>query len=270
MMPSPFPGIDPFIEGQLWDDFHHAFIEGIREALMPKVRPKYLVTVERRVYLERTVTDHQPPSATPIRPDVTIAKERESVGTAIAVAEKVGVEVMAKTFTIPLPIPERVEEPFITIRDRESREIVTVIEVLSPANKRANSDGRREYLQKREAILLSGTHLVELDLLRGGERMPTKEPLPAADYYALIAEVRRRPYALGFAWTIREPLPTIPIPLKEGDPEVMLDLQGIFTTVYDRAGYDYMLDYGREVEPPLSEEDKAWVRQVLERWKLAL
>ena len=264
-MPSPFPGMDPFIEGQLWDDFHHAFIEGIREALMPKVRPKYLVMVERRVYLERTVSDHQPLSTTPIRPDVTIAKERESVGVAVAVAEKVGVEVTAKTFVVPLPIPERVEEPFITIRDRESREVVTVIEVLSPANKRANSDGRREYLQKREAILMSGVHLVELDLLRGGERMPTREPLPAADYYALIAHAQRRPHALGFAWTLRDSLPTIPIPLKEGDPEVALDLQGVFATVYDRAGYDYMLDYGREVEPPLSEEEKAWVKQVLEK-----
>jgi len=267
-MPSPFPGMDPFIEGQLWDDFHSRFVPELAAALMPKVRPKYLVTVERRVYLERTVTDHQPPSITPIRPDVTIAKEREGIGTAIAVAEKVGVEVMAKTFTIPLPIPERVEEPFITIRDRESREIVTVIEVLSPANKRAGSDGRREYLQKREAILLSGTHLVELDLLRGGERMPTQKPLPPADYYALIAPAERRPYALGFAWTLKEPLPTIPIPLKGDDPEVKLDLQGVFTAVYERAGYDYMLDYGREVEPPLSEEDKAWVRQVLEKARL--
>ena len=142
-------------------------------------------------------------------------------------------------------------------------EVVTVIEVLSPGNKRPGSDGRREYLTKRETVLLSATHLLELDLLRGGERLPTIEALPRADFYAFVCRARQRPLAEVYPWTLRQPLPSLPVPLAQGDPEISLDLQAVFTTVYDRAGYDYALDYTQPVEPPLSEEEQAWCSEVL-------
>jgi hypothetical protein len=98
-------------------------------------------------------------------------------------------------------MPERVREAFLTIRERETMEVVTVIEVLSPGNKQAGSDGRREYLRKRRDVLLSATHLVELDLLRGGERLPTIEPLPPGDYYAFVCRRQHRSRGTSIAKT---------------------------------------------------------------------
>jgi hypothetical protein len=220
-MPSPFPGMDPFLEDQAWKDFHHEVISVIRESLTQRVVPRYVVRVDERVYVE-----HQP-------------EERPGV------------------------IEPDVREAFLTVRLRETMDVATVIEVLSPTNKRAGSDGRKEYLKKREEVLLSSAHLVELDLLRGGARLPTNEPLPPGDYYALICRRRRRPRAEVYAWPLRHPLPTIPVPLTGEDPDVALDLQEVFTTVYDRAAYQYSIDYAAVVEPPLPEADAAWARELL-------
>jgi hypothetical protein len=152
------------------------------------------------------------------------------------------------------------------VRLRETREVVTVLETLSPRNKRHGSDGRREYLEKRREVLQSQTHLVELDLLRGGKRLPMKTRLPPATYYALVSR-RRQPRAELYAWTVRDPLPTIPIPLKTGDPDVLLDLQAAFGTVYDRARYHLSLDYTRSLHPRLKEFDREWFQQRLEGWR---
>src|SRR5438045_3219727 len=132
-MPSPFPGMDPYTEGPVWPDFHADFMSALRELLTPLVRPRYVVRIEERAYLE-----HSPGHGTEwIRPDVAIAErpvERRShegsgsTGTAVAVA--------AAPVVVTLPIPEREREHFLTIRERESMEVVTVIEVLSPSNKR--------------------------------------------------------------------------------------------------------------------------------------
>lgn len=204
-MPSPFPGMDPFIEGQHWRDLHHGMISMIQELLAPNVLPRYVVLVEEDVY--------------PIR-------------------------------------------AYLTVRYRETREVVTVIEFLSPTNK--SPDGRNEYLRKREEVLQSPAHLVELDLLRGGERLPTVELLPPGDYYAFVSRVPHRPKAAVYAWPLSHPLPAIPVPLAGEDPDVWLNLQLAFTTVYERAAYAYSLDYRQPLEPPLNETDAAWVRQVVQ------
>jgi hypothetical protein len=94
-----------------------------------------------------------------------------------------------------------------------------------------------------------------LDLLRGGLRLPTRTPLPLGDYFAIVSRRHTRPRAQGYAWTIRDPLPTIPVPLQRDDPEVPLDLQSVFTTVYDRARYGLSLNYTQFVVPPFSEPD---------------
>jgi hypothetical protein len=177
---------------------------------------------------------------------------------------------------------ERQREVFLTLRSRESMEVVTVIEVLSPGNKRKGSDGREEYLRKRDTVLLSAAHLVEFDLLRGGERLPIREAMPPGDYYAFVCRQRHRPQAAVeppprhksgacggtlldavYAWSLRQPLPSVPVPLAGNDPDTVIDLQIVCGTVYDRAGYDYSLGYHRPVEPPLSEADAAWVKERL-------
>jgi hypothetical protein len=149
------------------------------------------------------------------------------------------------------------------VRLQETMEVVTVLETLSPANKRAGGDGRREYLQKRTEVLRSASHLVELDLLRGGARLPMRRPLRPGDYYAIVSRCDLRPVAAVYAWTIRDRLPTIPVPLKEGDADAPLDLQAAFTTVYDRARYDLSLNYDAELQPPLGKEDAEWVQGLL-------
>jgi len=253
-MPSPFPGMDPFLEGPSWPDFHLLFISEIRSRIVPRARTKYTVEAERRVYIE---TDPGDPDRI-IRPDVVLAggagEFELGVPTESLVTEPAVV-------TVPMRMEHR--EAFLTVRLRETREVVTVIEVLSPANKRAGSDGRDMYLDKREAILDSRTHLVELDLLRGGERLPTNEGLPPADYYGLVCRGNRRPKAEVYHWTIRQKMPKIPIPLLPPDPDILLDMQELFDSVYDRAGYDYSLDYTAGLSPALAEPDTDWAKDLL-------
>ncbi|BCW95219.1 MAG: DUF4058 family protein [Fimbriimonadales bacterium] len=132
-------------------------------------------------------------------------------------------------------------ERYLTIVSLSNREVVTVIELLSPANKRAGSDGRREYLRKREQILQSAVHLVEIDLLLKGERLPTVEPLPAGDYYAFVSRSECRPAVEVYYWRLNEPMPTIPVPLLPDDADALLNLQAVYEEVLARARYDVWL-----------------------------
>jgi hypothetical protein len=188
----------------------------------------------------------------------------------LAVVQKTGwlettdgtVTTEAEPALLTLPAIDPVEEIYLVIRSREKDDVVTVIELLSPTNK-LSRDGRTEYLNKRNAVLHSEANLVEIDLLRGGKRLPTVEPLPAGDYFAFVTRVERRPKVEVYSWPLERRLPKIPIPLAEGDPDVMLDLQAVFDTTYDRAGYDYALKYSKPVEPPLSEPQTVWVTEML-------
>ncbi len=253
-MPSPFPGMDPFIEGQGWTGFHARFIVQLETALVPLVVPRYVTYVEERVYLE-----HQPEEVPHwIRPDVAVA-EQESP----ASQGRGGTAVLEAPAVVPVVMPERRREPYLEIRLREGGELVTVIELLSPTNKRPGSDGYREYRQKRQAVLMSEVHLVELDLLRGGERLPMARPLPRGDYYAIISRAAWRPDCQVWFWGLRESLRRIPIPLREPDEDAELDLQAVFNAVYDSAGYAFSLRYHQEVVPPLDEKDVAWALERL-------
>jgi hypothetical protein len=253
--------MDPFIEGQEWEDFHTGFIAELAAALTPRIRPRYLVRKERRIYVEHPDEER----GRTIRGDVAVlGDDRSNHGqlsdrSAVATITPVAVD---------LPMPEEQREAFLTIRERETMRVVTMVEVFSPANKRMGSDGRREYLDKREEILASRTSLVELDLLRDGERMPTSSPLPRGDYLALVRRGRRRYRADVFAWSLRQPIPPVPIPLAGNDPDVVIDLQAVFNMTYDRAGYDYSLDYNRPVTPALNEADAGWVDETLRAAKL--
>lgn len=162
-------------------------------------------------------------------------------------------------------MPETRREVYLMIHERVTREVVTVLELLSPGNKRAKSNGRRKYLKKRDEVLQSAAHLVELDLLRGGLRLPMRQDLPPAEYYAIVSRAERRPRAEVYAWTLQEPLTAIPVPLAGNDPEILLDLQSLFTARYDRSAYGDSLDYSAEIHPPLSAADAEWVRQIVQR-----
>ncbi len=260
-MPSPFPGMDPFIESQEWEDFHTTFNTVIREWLSPRVEPDYLVRVERRVYVEHPADD----TVTSRIADVAVVKAADHDSDEAGLQPEAATATAVAPVECELPMPQERRETYLVIREQATRAVITVIETLSPANKRLGGDGRREYLRKREEVLQSRSHLVELDLLRGGERMPTVDPLPPADYYAIVSRAERRPRAQVYAWTLRQPLPDLPIPLKKGDPDVIVPLQSIFTTVYDRARYHLSLDYTQPLDPPLAAADAEWLAELLRK-----
>ncbi|MBC8871573.1 MAG: DUF4058 family protein [Planctomycetes bacterium] len=256
-MPSPFPGMDPFLEGEEWEDFHTTFNTVIRETLSPQVEPRYIVRVGRRVYVEHPTDEQDQPR----RADVAVLLTGAG-GTPVEASTASVVTATAPVECL-LPMLEETRETYLVIRERETREVVTVIETLSPGNKRPASDGRREYLTKRDEVLRSQAHLVEIDLLRGGQRLPMNSPLPQGDYYAIVSRQERRPRGRIYAWTIRNRLSGIPIPLKKGDPDVTLDLQTVFSTVYDRARYELSINYDIPLSPALNDSDAAWLVELL-------
>jgi len=202
-MPSPFPGMDPFIEEQRWRDFHSTFIPNIKVALTALVRPRYVVDIEENVYLAREDGD----LLRIIAPDLAVKQSDgwlETEGGAVAIESEPAL--------LTLPAIDPVEEIYLTIRSREDDDVVTVIELLSPTNK-LSRDGRTEYLNKRNTVLHSEASLVEIDLLRGGKRLPTVEQLPRGDYYAFVTRVDRRPTVEVYSWPLERRLPKIPIHL---------------------------------------------------------
>jgi hypothetical protein len=156
----------------------------------------------------------------------------------------------------------RTQRHLKVIQPRTGR-VVTVIEVLSPTNKQPGEDGLDAYIEKRTEYLCTGTNLVEIDLLRGGARLPMSRRLPPGDYYVYVGRVHRKPRCQVIGWPWRRPLPAIPIPLLPDDQEAWTNLQELFQTVYEQSFYVRRLPYNQPVVPPLSTDDEAWVQERL-------
>jgi hypothetical protein len=251
-MPSPFPGMNPYLErADEWQNFHTRFLTGMAEALTPQVRRNYLVHVEDHVFVHEMPRDRWRSIG---RPDVTLAHRPDAGAGLAAPALETGDEV--ELFITHDEVPQH----YLEIRDRRSRDVVTVIELLSPSNKATGAD-REQYLKKRDRTLLSGAHLVEIDLLRGGPRLPIEEgPPPACDYYVLVSRAHRRPKAWLRRVGLRERLPTIPIPLRPEDGDAQIDLQAVLDRVYDAGTFEAEI-YDAPPEPPLSPDAAAWAAQ---------
>ena len=164
--------------------------------------------------------------------------------------------------TVELPLPDEVRESYLEIRSSEGERVITVLEVLSPTNKRPG-EGRDQYLRKRLNILGTLTHLVEIDLLRGGQPMPMYGYQGSSDYRIVISRAARRPRADLLAFSIRQPIPTFHLPLQSGDDEPEVDLNHLLHALYDRAGYDLRIDYRDAPEPPLAGDEAAWADMLL-------
>ena len=158
-----------------------------------------------------------------------------------------------------------VRESRLVVRAVGDRALVTVIEVLSPANKAAGSRGRDEYLSKRREVLRSSVHMIEIDLLRAGNPIPSVDPLPEGDYHVHVSRAPLRPRGEVFSWSLRDSIPEILVPLSQGDADVVLDLGAAVRSVYDRGGYDLVVDYGAPLDPPLRSEDAGWAASLLKR-----
>ncbi len=252
-MPSPFPGFDPYLEDPaFWSDFHATFINYWREAIAEALPPHYEAGIADRVYL----IEHEPDSRKLAFPDVSVTvadgSEWQTKTSAVATLDPV---------TIPLTILEGPRESYIEILHRPDRTLVTSLELLSPSNKQ--QPGRTEYLAKRNALLYQPVHLVELDFLRGGQRLPLAKPLPAGDGYYLVSRYEQRPDCQVYAWPLPHPLPTLPVPLREPDADIMVSLSDVFKTAYDRGRFHRRIDYAGVSPQQLRPEEKSWAEKIL-------
>ncbi|HTE20380.1 MAG TPA: DUF4058 family protein [Armatimonadota bacterium] len=250
-MPSPFPGMDPYLEHpSRWPNVHYSLISALRDTLQPLLRPRYWVAMEERVYVADS------PSALG-RPDAAV------VDRGGAPARGGGLLAPARSVEVYVPTPETVHEPYLEVRELTAgAQVVTVIEVLSPANKNAGA-GRDAYLEKRGVVLGSQAHLVEIDLLRAGRRMPSLGAPTEYDYGVLLCRSHTRPRAELCPFTVREPAPAVPLPLQAAGEEVPIPLGELLHAIYDRGGFDLVIDYRQPPEPPLSDDDEAWADTLL-------
>jgi hypothetical protein len=242
--------MDPFLEDPAyWPDFHSRFINNWADALAEVLPEQYEANLGERVYL----VEHDPDARKLMSPDIGVIESPAPT----KVKSQAGAATLAPV-TVPLIILEGPRETFVEILHKPDRELVTVLELLSPANK--EQPGRTEYLTKRRAILYQKVHLVELDLLRAGRRMPSQVPLPAGHYYYLVARAERRPDAEVFAWTIRDPLPRLPVPLRAPDPDISFDLAAVFGTTYERGRLARKINYSRPLAD-LGREEQEWAAE---------
>ena len=252
-MTTPFPGMDPYLERPgFWEDVHHALISGLQDDLAPRVPSNYYVAVEVRVY-----TGEPDELILAGRGDVGLVAES---GTSPAPGGRAATE--PRAIAVMVPVPEEVREAYLEVRHMPTNEVVTVIEVLSPKNKRAG-EGRRQYESKRMEILGSLTNLVEIDLLRAGERMSVSRAPGRGDYRILVSRGERRPRADLFAFDVREEIPGFTLPLRRGETEPTVELGGVLRDVYDRKLYHRRIDYKGPATPPLADEDAAWADVLL-------
>jgi hypothetical protein len=178
----------------------------------------------------------------------------EAVATAIPPAPITTVNVMSIPF----------QQVSVEIRDTASGLLVTAIEILSPVNKRPGTEARETYLRKRHNFLASTAHLLEIDLVRRGERLPLAPTPPPAPYYVVLSRQERRPEAEVWPLLLQDALPIVPVPLLNPDPDAPLDLGAALTAIYDRAGYDLDTNYRTDPFPPLEVEDATWADRLLQ------
>ena len=266
-MPSPFPGMDPYLEAKhLWPGFHHTFAAEIGRALNQSLPTPYYAQLELRA--ELGIIEDEPPR-TPIRPDIGVAEHPFGVGGGVAVAEEVRAEVSPSIDVLVYPEPYHLAS--IEVKDAASaHRLVTLIEILSPSNKRPTLD-RDEYEAKQRRILGRQTNLVEIDLLRDGDRVDPTLDLkriveaiePRPDYLATVNRYWRRVGGVMgvqlFPIVLRNPLPCIAVPLKEHEGDVPLDLQHAFRHAFDGGPYlRGAVDYARPPDPTLRGPDAEW------------
>ena len=263
-MKSPFPGMDPYIEASgLWADFHDDLIAEIKRSLAARLPERYFVQTGERSYVVIAGTDEK--ETKPIYPDVGIEKSppesRAPKGGAVALAEPV---LDTGSVTMQAFIDEHFRENFIEIYEAvPGPRLVTCIEVLSPLNKRSGKKGWKLYLRKRNALLLGKANLVEIDLLRGGRRMPMIQQWPKSPYYLLVGRESHVPYCRVWPAYFDRPLPEIPVPLASPDPDLSLALQPMIEAVYERSRYARRLDYTKPLTPPLCPKETAWLAERL-------
>jgi len=246
--------MDPYLEHPaLWPDVHNRLIAALADDLSERVAPRYYVGLERRTYLLK--------ADDPVfigRPDLAVAPTFDIQALA---PQQAGPTVLV--LEVDVPMPDEVTENFLEIHEVKTGMLVTIVELLSPANK-LHRQGREEYERKRGDVFRSRTSLVEIDLLRAGDPMPVIGPRVKSDYRILVSRGAHRPRAALMAFTLRQPIPSFALPLLPEDIEPDVELNRILHDLYRQARFDLRLDYTQPPVPPLSEDDAVWAQALIE------
>jgi hypothetical protein len=243
--------MDPYLERpSTWLEFHAGFIGVLMRTLNQQITPRYRAAIEQRVYID---------SLTIIVPDTTVSESG-----AIASKSRASSNLVSTTLTKPervsLPIDEDVNERFLEIRDPATGRVVTIVELLSPKNKRAGK-GRSLYLEKRQKILESKSHFVEIDLLREGESMPLNSQ-NSTNYQILVSRTNDRPMADRYGFNLQDLMPCFTLPLDIDEAEPIIDMKALMEQTYQEAALELSIDYSRQAVPELAAADWDWVRSL--------
>ena len=253
-MGSPFPGMDPYLEDpHHWPGMHMWLITYMAETLQPQLAPKYVASIGVRAIVD--------PQDRSILPDIQVV--RESALHAYAESAEPAPPEFDEPVVLRAPYSPR--EGFMEILDpAQGERVITIIELLSPANKMPGTDARRQYCQKQDEVMQSETNLVEIDLQRKGwpTVVATRAPdLPPYHYLISISRAVRRPDCEAYPLTLRQRLPRMIVPLMPEDRDAVVDVQAVYHRGYDNGGYARILDYRREPVVALSEDDAQWARE---------
>jgi hypothetical protein len=257
--------MDPYIEAcGLWEGFHNHLVEDIYRAIAAELPKGYTADTAVRSYV--VLMEAEGKAEHLAKPDVTVSEtarakkpRRKKGGVAVAEPADAGDSVPMQAF-----IAEKFEETFVEIySEGDERVLVTCIEVLSPSNKRRGTEGWLEYERKRQALLLGRANFIEIDLLRGGQKLPMLTPWPDSPYTLLVSRADRAPYCRVWLAHYQRRLPPIPVPLLSSDPDLTLDLQPLLGDIYSLGRYDERIDYTRPLLPALSGKEAAWLRELL-------
>ena len=265
-MPSPFPGMDPFLEDpDIFPDFHDRFVMYLAEFAKPALPKPYMSGIGRRAWIE--VSERY------IEPDVEVFRSPRASDGPGGAATEVAPRAASEPIVVHVPHDERAE-PYVEIYigRRNDRRLVTVIELLSRANKTRGAHGRELYIRKQREVLYSKVNLVEIDLLRYGlhatavSERRLRQKTPQFDYHVCIHRFDNLEDYFVHAIRLEEPLPTIHVPLLPEHGSAAIDLQAVHNRCYDAAPYAEEIDYQHDhPEPPLSAEQTAWMNQLLQR-----
>ncbi|MBD2777776.1 DUF4058 family protein [Iningainema tapete] len=248
-MKPTFPGMNPYLENpELWSEVHSWLIVLLARKLNPILTPKYRAAVEKRVYSDSLLVGI---------PDITVfrSKKEESRLTATTTT-------LSQPLKVNVPMTEEVRENYLEIRQVGTGKVVTVVEVLSPKNKRVG-EGRIKYNTKRTKVLDSLSHLVEIDLLRTGDPQPISN-IVSSDYRILVSRSSDRPEA-EYPFNLRDRIPVFRLPLQPGDEEPIVDLYEILNEVYEEAALHLAIDYSQQPVPPVCEENFQWIQTLVDR-----
>ncbi len=260
-MPSPFPGMDPWLEAPgLFPDLHNTLIGYIREVIAAGLPRPYYTAIATRVYVEQSDRQIEPDV------DVLIRKKRPRLEPADA-----GGLLIAKPRPLVFRTPsDPIREWAIEIRHPDSGDrFVTSVEVLSLSNKRRGTEGRKQYLKKRRELREGKVNILEIDLLRAGEPT-TLAPMERAerragpfDYHICARRYYRSLSTEVYPIPMAERLPLIAVPLLKGDPDITVDFQAVFERSYAVALFDRRVVYSKACAPPLTPDQQAWAEGIL-------